>query len=67
LQIYQDVFERLARQRNAPADTHQQAIGLMALITGLWLHAALDPKFLRTSQAHAVCLASVQHLLQSAP
>ena len=67
LQIYQAVFERLAHQRKAPADTLQQAIGLMALITGLWLHAALDPKFLRTSQAHAVCLASVQHLLEPLP
>jgi hypothetical protein len=35
----------------------------MALIQGLWLQWALDPKSFSAEEAKAVCLASVEHLL----
>lgn len=61
--IYQGIFERLAALRGIAIDTDKQATALMALITGLWLHAALDPATFRATQAKATCMASIQHLL----
>jgi len=63
LKIYRGIFVRLAATRGITIDADKQATGLMALITGLWLHAALDPGTFRATQAKAICLASVQHLL----
>jgi AcrR family transcriptional regulator len=63
LNVYQDVFERLAQKRKIPLNAQRQAVGLMALVSGLWLQAALDPKSYSVSEAKAVCLASVEHLL----
>ena len=64
LNIYKGIFERLATAHGLAIDTDKQATGLMALITGLWLHAALDPATFRATQAKAVCMASIAHLLQ---
>ena len=65
LNIYKGIFERLATAHGLAIDTDKQATGLMALITGLWLHAALDPATFRATQAKAVCMASIAHLLQA--
>jgi AcrR family transcriptional regulator len=62
MKIYQDVFERLAQQRHIKLDTQRQSIGLMALIAGLWLQAALDPNSFSVDEARAICLESVAHL-----
>jgi len=63
LKIYQDVMERLARQKSLDIDARAQSIALMALIAGLWLQAALDPQSLSATQARALCLNAVAHLL----
>jgi AcrR family transcriptional regulator len=63
LKIYRGIFVRLAEARGLRIDADKQATALMALITGLWLHAALDPTTFRAAQAKAICLNSVHHLL----
>jgi transcriptional repressor BetI len=63
LKIYVDVFDRLAAKQNIKLDAKRQAIGLMALIAGLWLQAALEPKTFSAADARAICLESVEHLL----
>lgn len=63
LNVYQDAFERLAHKNQTGLSAQRQAVGLMALISGLWLQAALDPKSFSVSEAKAICLASVEHLL----
>jgi len=67
LKIYRVIFVRLAETRGLRIDADKQATALMALITGLWLHAALDPATFRAAQAKAICLGSVQHLLDESP
>jgi AcrR family transcriptional regulator len=67
LKIYRGIFVRLAEARGLRIDADKQATALMALITGLWLHAALDPTTFRAAQAKAICLSSVQHLLDESP
>ena len=64
LKIYQNVFERLAQQHRIALDSQRQSIGLMALIAGLWLQAALDPSSFSLSEAKAICLESVDHLVR---
>jgi AcrR family transcriptional regulator len=59
----QELFERLAAKRGLRIDARLQAIGLMALIEGLWLQWSLDPKSFSVEEAKAVCLGSVAHLL----
>ena len=63
LKIYQDVLERLAHKNGLNIDTRAQSVALMALIAGLWLQAALDPQSLSATQARAMCLNAVAHLL----
>jgi AcrR family transcriptional regulator len=63
MEIFQQVFERLGKKKKIRIDSRLQAISLMALIQGLWLQWALDPKSFSAEEAKAVCLASVEHLL----
>jgi AcrR family transcriptional regulator len=63
LTIYQGVFERLAQKRKIQLNAQRQAVGLMAMIAGLWLQAALDPKSFSVSEGKTTCLESVEHLL----
>ena len=58
-----DQFERLATKRKLKIDARLQAIGLMALMEGLWLQWSLDPKSFSVDEAKAVCLGSIAHLL----
>ena len=60
---FQTQFERLATKRKLKIDARLQAIGLMALMEGLWLQWSLDPKSFSVDEAKAVCLGSIAHLL----
>ena len=60
---FEQLFERLAAKRGIALDARLQAIGLMALIEGLWLQWSLDPKSFTVEEAKAVCLGSIGHLL----
>ena len=63
LKNFQHLFERLNARRKLTLDARLQAIGLMALIEGLWLQWTMDPKSFSVEEARAVCLGSVAHLL----
>lgn len=63
LMVYQSVFERLAQKRKIQLNAQRQAVGLMAMIAGLWLQAALDPKSFSVNEGMTTCLESVEHLL----
>jgi len=63
LQIFQRLFERLAAKRGLKLDARLQAIGLMALIEGLWLQWSLDPTSFTVEEAKDVCIGSIAHLL----
>ena len=60
---FQTLFERVASKRRIKLDARLQAIGLLALIEGLWLQRTLDAKSLSMDEARAACLATVAHLL----
>lgn len=63
LKNFEGLFERIAKKRRQALNPRLQAIGLMALIEGLWLQWALDPKSFSVDEAKAVCLGSVSHLI----
>lgn len=63
LKNFEGLFERIASKRRLALNPRLQAIGLMALIEGLWLQWALDPKSFSVDEAKAVCLGSVAHLI----
>lgn len=48
------VLRRCAKDRGVRIDARRQAIGLIALLDGLWLELCLDPKAFSRQAAHAM-------------
>lgn len=52
--LFEPVLKALAEERAAPMDPRQAAIGLIALLDGLWLEMCLDPKAFSRNKAVAM-------------
>ena len=66
---YRAAFTRLmgesARARGAAIDPHRAAVGLAALIDGLWLQRSLDREAFSAEDAQAVCLDYLDRLFEA--
>jgi len=60
------LFTRAAIERSSEIDAQSAAIGLLALIDGLWLQLALDPTNLDPAQAQATCHSFIERMLMPA-
>lgn len=55
LKTFELLFKRLATKRNLQINTRLEAVGLMALMEGLWLQWCLDPTAFTIAEAREIC------------
>jgi TetR/AcrR family transcriptional repressor of bet genes len=61
------LFARAGVEKSCLIDAEGAALGLLALIDGLWLQLAIDPSTLDASRAQATCCAYIDRMLIAIP